>query len=160
METVTVSKKYQVVIPEKLRRQSGVKPGDKMVAVTKHGIIHYIPVRPIKETKGFIKGLNTQELRDESEELISIDSYGWIERFTDGPKATQYNKIIESCQPKEIITSIVVLFEVYKKIKKLKGEEEALLAEAALSQTTIVIVDQTIALEAADYSLREKSSFF
>jgi AbrB family looped-hinge helix DNA binding protein len=69
METVTVSKKYQVVIPEKLRRQSGVKPGDKMVAVTKHGIIHYIPVRPIKETKGFIKDLNTQELRDESDRI-------------------------------------------------------------------------------------------
>ncbi len=69
METVTVSKKYQVVIPEKLRRQSGIKPGDKMVAVTKHGIIHYIPVRPIKETKGFINGLNTQELRDESERI-------------------------------------------------------------------------------------------
>ena len=69
METVTVSKKYQVVIPEKLRRQSGIKPGDKMVAVTKHGIIHYIPVRPIKETKGFIKELNTDELRDESERI-------------------------------------------------------------------------------------------
>lgn len=91
--------------------------------------------------------------------MISIDSYGWIERFTDGPKATQYNKIIESCQPKEIITSIVVLFEVYKKIKKLKGEEEALLAVAALSQTTIVIVDQTIALEAADYSLEKNLHF-
>ena len=69
METVTVSKKYQVVIQKKLRRQSGVKPGDKMVAVTKHGIIQYIPVRPIKETKGFIKELNTQELRDESERI-------------------------------------------------------------------------------------------
>jgi AbrB family looped-hinge helix DNA binding protein len=69
METVTVSKKYQVVIPEKLRQQSGIKPGDKMVAITKHGIIHYIPVRSIKETKGFIKDLNTQELRDESERI-------------------------------------------------------------------------------------------
>jgi predicted nucleic acid-binding protein len=86
-------------------------------------------------------------------ELISIDSYGWIERFTNGPKAPQYNQMIESCQPKEIVTSVVVLFEVYKKIKKLKGEEQALLAVAALSQTTIVPVDQTISLEAADYSL-------
>ena len=86
-------------------------------------------------------------------ELISIDSYGWIERFTNGPKAPQYNQMIESCQPKEIVTSVVVLFEVYKKIKKLKGEEQALLAVAALSQTTIVPIDQTISLEAADYSL-------
>jgi AbrB family looped-hinge helix DNA binding protein len=57
METVTVSKKYQVVIPEKLRKQAKIKPGDKMVAITKHGIIQYIPVRPIKE------------LRDESERI-------------------------------------------------------------------------------------------
>jgi len=86
-------------------------------------------------------------------ELISIDSYGWVERFTNGPKASQYNQIIESNQPKDIITSVVVLYEVYKKVKQQKSEEEALLAVAALSQTTIVQVDQTISLEAADYSL-------
>lgn len=54
---------------------------------------------------------------------------------------------------------MVVLYEVYKKIKKLKGEEEALLATAALSQTTIVPIDQTIALEAADYSLENNLHF-
>ena len=91
--------------------------------------------------------------------MISIDSYGWIERFTNGPKAPQYNQIIESTEPKNIVTSIVVLYEVYKKIKKLKGEEEALLAIAALSQTTIVPIDQTIALEAADYSLEHSLHF-
>jgi predicted nucleic acid-binding protein len=47
----------------------------------------------------------------------------------------------------------VVLYEVYKKVKKIRGEEQALLAVAALSQTTIVPIDQTISLEAADYSL-------
>jgi predicted nucleic acid-binding protein len=86
-------------------------------------------------------------------ELISIDSYGWIERFTNGPKASQYNQVIESSQPKDIITSVVVLYEIYRKVKQLKSEEEALLAVAALSQTTIIDVDQTISIEAADYSL-------
>ena len=86
-------------------------------------------------------------------ELISIDSFGWIEWFTKGPKAPQYKQVIESTKPKEIVTSVVVLYEVYKKIKKLNGEEQALLAVAALSQTTIVHIDQTISLEAADYSL-------
>lgn len=69
METVTVSKKYQVVIPEKLRKKSGIKPGDKMVAITKHGIIQYIPICPLKETKGFIPGLDTEKLRDESDRI-------------------------------------------------------------------------------------------
>ena len=91
--------------------------------------------------------------------MISIDSYGWIERFTNGPKAPQYNQIIESTEPKNIVTSTVVLYEVYKKIKKLKSEEEALLAIAALSQTTIVPIDQTIALEAADFSLESNLHF-
>lgn len=92
-------------------------------------------------------------------ELISIDSFGWIERFAKGPKAGQYKQLIESTQPKDIVTSVVVLYEVYKKIKKTKGEEEALLAVAALSQTTIVSIDQTISLEAADYSLEHDLHF-
>jgi len=91
--------------------------------------------------------------------LISVDSSGWIERFTKGPKAPQYKQVIESSQPKEIVTSVVVLYEVYRKIKKLKSEEEALLAVAALSQTTIVPIDQTISLEAADFSLENNLHF-
>lgn len=69
METVTVSKKYQIVTPEKIRKQSGIKPGDKMVAIIKHGIILYIPVRPINETEGFILGLETKGLRVESDRI-------------------------------------------------------------------------------------------
>lgn len=67
METVTVSKKYQVVIPDEIRKSAGIKPGDKMVAISKHGIIQYIPVRPLKETEGFIQGLDTENLRDETD---------------------------------------------------------------------------------------------
>lgn len=91
--------------------------------------------------------------------MISIDSSGWIERFTKGPKAAHYKQVIESTKPKDIITSVVVLYEVYKKIKKLKGEEEALLAVAALNQTTIVPVNQALSLEAADYSLEHNLHF-
>ena len=69
METVTVSKKYQIVIPEKLRKQAGIKPGDKMAAITKHGIIQYIPIYSIKDTKGFISGLDIEKLRDESDRI-------------------------------------------------------------------------------------------
>lgn len=85
--------------------------------------------------------------------MISVDSYGWIERFTDGPKSAQYNKVVDKVKPNELITSVVVLYEVYRKVKKAKGEEVALEAVAALSQTDVVRVDQTLSLEAADYSL-------
>ena len=69
MENVKVSKKYQVVIPERLRREAGIKPGDQMVAVVKHGILHYIPVRPLHETKGMTPGLDTENLRDEQDRV-------------------------------------------------------------------------------------------
>ena len=85
--------------------------------------------------------------------MIGIDSYGWIERFTNGPKAQQYNRIIDRVRPDEIVTSVVVLYEVYRKIKQVKGEGLALEAVAALNQTKTVPVDQTLSLEAADYSL-------
>lgn len=65
METVKVSKKYQVVIPEKIRKEAGIKPGDKMIAISKHRILHYVPVKSIKDTKGITPGLDTKDLRDE-----------------------------------------------------------------------------------------------
>jgi AbrB family looped-hinge helix DNA binding protein len=69
METVTVSPKYQVVIPEELRRNGRIRPGDKMAAIMKHGILYFVPVRPLSKTKGMILGLNTHHLRDESDQV-------------------------------------------------------------------------------------------
>ena len=85
--------------------------------------------------------------------MISVDSYGWIERFTSGSKAPAYNRLIDAEKPEDLVTSVVVLYEVYKKVKGVKGEEKALEAVAALSQTKVVVADQTLSLEAADYSL-------
>lgn len=85
--------------------------------------------------------------------MISVDSYGWIERFTDGPKADLYDAVIEKAAPSEIVTSAMVLYEVYRKIKQAVNEQSALEAVAAIGQTFVVPVDQSISLEAADYSL-------
>ena len=85
--------------------------------------------------------------------MISVDSYGWIERFTDGPKADLYDAVIEKAAPAEIVTSAMVLYEVYRKIKQAVNEQSALEAVAAIGQTFVVPVDQSISLEAADYSL-------
>ena len=62
-----MSRKYQVVIPEKLRQEANIKPGDKMVAIAKHGILQYVPVRSLRETKGMVKGLDSADLRDETD---------------------------------------------------------------------------------------------
>ena len=44
-----VSKKFQIVIPEKIRKEAGIKPGDKLIAISKHKILHYVPLKSIKE---------------------------------------------------------------------------------------------------------------
>jgi AbrB family looped-hinge helix DNA binding protein len=67
MESVTVSSKYQVIIPEKVRKAAGIKPGDKMAVIVKHNIIHYVPIKPLSATKGLALGLDTSDLRDETE---------------------------------------------------------------------------------------------
>ena len=85
--------------------------------------------------------------------MISVDSYGWIERFTNGPKANLYNAVIEKAAPHEIVTSAMALYEVYKKIKQAVNEQSALETVAAIGQTFVVPVDQSLSLEAADYSL-------
>ncbi|HEV2450252.1 MAG TPA: PIN domain-containing protein [Thermoplasmata archaeon] len=91
--------------------------------------------------------------------MISIDSYGWIERFGKGPKQAPYNRIIDEAAPREIVTSVVVVYEVYRKVKALRGEHAALEAAAALGATWIVPVDQEIALAAADFSLDHRLHF-
>lgn len=91
--------------------------------------------------------------------MIGIDGFGWVERFTNGPKAQQYNRVIDKVRPDEIVTSVVVLYEIYRKIKQVKGEALALEAVASLTETKIVGIDQTLVLEAADYSLSHQLHF-
>ncbi|MCI4321096.1 MAG: type II toxin-antitoxin system VapC family toxin [Thermoplasmata archaeon] len=91
--------------------------------------------------------------------MISVDSYGWIERFGGGAKQAPYNRIIDSVSPDEILTSVVTVYEVYKKSKSLGGEPAALANVAALGHTRIVPVDQEIALAAADFGLEHGLHF-
>ena len=67
MDTVTVSSKYQIVIPQDVREKIELKPGQKIVVIEKDGIVHLIPQKPIKEMRGFIKGMDTSQIRDEED---------------------------------------------------------------------------------------------
>ena len=59
MQTVTVSPKYQVVIPKEIRDALQLRPGQKMRVIEYDGRIEMIPDRDISELRGFIKGINT-----------------------------------------------------------------------------------------------------
>lgn len=91
--------------------------------------------------------------------MISIDRSGWIERLIDGPKAAGCNRVMERVSPDQSVTSVVSVYEVYRRIRPLKGEADALAAVAALRTTRIVPVDERIALEAADFSLSLRLHF-
>ena len=64
METVTISPKYQVVIPKKIRDRLGLLPGQKIQAIAYGGRIELIPVRPARQMKGFLKGIDTKVERE------------------------------------------------------------------------------------------------
>jgi AbrB family looped-hinge helix DNA binding protein len=64
METVTVSPKYQVVIPSRIRGTLGVKPGQKVRVFLYDNRIEMVPVRPIEQSRGFLKGIDTAVERE------------------------------------------------------------------------------------------------
>lgn len=64
MQTVTVSPKFQVVIPKSVRETLRLRPGQKMQVVEYEGRIELIPERDIKELRGFLKGINTNFERE------------------------------------------------------------------------------------------------
>ncbi len=64
MQTVTVSPKFQVVIPRAVRESLQLRPGQKMQVIEYEGRIEFIPERNIEEMRGFLKGINTDFERD------------------------------------------------------------------------------------------------
>ncbi len=87
--------------------------------------------------------------------LISVDSYGWIQALNQRTqRLSSTTRAIEKAAPSEIVAWAMVLYEVYKKIRQAVNEQSALEAVAAIGQTLVVPVDQSLCLQgAADYSL-------
>ena len=59
METVTVSKKFQVVISRRIRKMLGVEAGQKVQMIPHEGRIEIIPLKPIQEACGFLNDIDT-----------------------------------------------------------------------------------------------------
>ncbi|MDM7996137.1 MAG: AbrB/MazE/SpoVT family DNA-binding domain-containing protein [Acidobacteriota bacterium] len=65
MVALTISSKYQVVIPKAIRDKLRLSPGQKMHAIVYNNRIELIPVRPVKDLRGFLKGIDTAVKREE-----------------------------------------------------------------------------------------------
>ncbi len=64
MNTVKVSPKYQVVIPLAIRRLLGIRPGERRQVMRYGDRIELIPLRPMPECRGFLRGINTMVERE------------------------------------------------------------------------------------------------
>jgi AbrB family looped-hinge helix DNA binding protein len=61
---VTVSPKFQVVIPLAIREALGIRPGQKIQAIQYQDRIELIPVRPMRKARGMLKGIDTSVPRE------------------------------------------------------------------------------------------------
>lgn len=64
MTTVTISSKYQVVIPKRVRQALKLRPGQRMQAIEYDGRVELIPLEDARELRGFVRGIDTQVERD------------------------------------------------------------------------------------------------
>lgn len=65
METVTLSPKFQVVIPQSIREALKLKAGEKLRVIRYGNRVEYIPIRKIKELQGSLKGIDTNIERED-----------------------------------------------------------------------------------------------
>jgi AbrB family looped-hinge helix DNA binding protein len=69
MDAVTISSKYQVVIPRAIREKWNVKPGQKVRFIVYGNRLEIVPVRDIKEARGFLKGMSSEVDREEEDRV-------------------------------------------------------------------------------------------
>ena len=97
--------------------------------------------------------------RDSQSSRFIIDSYGWIEYFSDGRLADKYSKYIEESTPGNYLTPTIIIYEVYKKLRAAYSEENAIKAIAHIENcTTVIEIDLKLALKGAESSLGESLS--
>ena len=65
MKTVTISSGFRIVIPQPIRESLGLQPGQKFQAIQYENRIELIPVRPMQEARGFLKGIDTTVEREQ-----------------------------------------------------------------------------------------------
>jgi AbrB family looped-hinge helix DNA binding protein len=65
MDAVIVSSKFQIVIPKEIRESMGIVSGQKIQMIAYRNRIELIPIKPITQMRGFLKGIETEVFREE-----------------------------------------------------------------------------------------------
>jgi AbrB family looped-hinge helix DNA binding protein len=69
MNSVTLSTKYQLVIPREVRERLDLEPGAKLTVIEKGGVLYLIPERPLAELRGVARGTRRKGLREKKDRL-------------------------------------------------------------------------------------------
>ena len=69
MNTVTLSSKYQLVIPREVRERLDLEPGTKFTVIEKGGILYLVPEQPLPEMRGVARGTRRKGLREKKDRL-------------------------------------------------------------------------------------------
>ncbi len=83
--------------------------------------------------------------------LNVVDSSAWLEYLTGGTQATPFAAAIEDS--KHLIVPAIVLYEVFKKVLRERGEQQALQVAGAIHAGRVIPVDSALALDAARYPM-------
>jgi predicted nucleic acid-binding protein len=86
--------------------------------------------------------------------MIIVDSCGWLEWFTDGELAEKYKDYL--ADQDNLLIPAIIIYEVYKVFKREASEEKALLAAGYMKNSSIISLDETLAIAAADIARQEK----
>ena len=69
MAAIKVSKRYQIVLPMNIRKAFKIRPGDKVDVMSYDGLIVVVKVRPLKEMRGILKGIDSNVEREEEDRV-------------------------------------------------------------------------------------------
>lgn len=69
IDTVTISPKFQVVLPQRVRERIRLRPGEKLQVISFDDRIELIPIRPMSKMKGFLKGFDLTFKRDKEDRV-------------------------------------------------------------------------------------------
>ena len=84
--------------------------------------------------------------------MIVMDSTGWLEMFLGGPRADDFSRRLDEAEA--VLVPTIAIYEVYKVLRREASEEAADEGTGQMRLQTLVPLDDILAMEAADYSLR------
>jgi predicted nucleic acid-binding protein len=80
-----------------------------------------------------------------------VDSSGWLEYLADTPRARLFAPALEA--PADLVVPVLSIYEVYKKVRRERGERDALEVASLMQSGTVVNIDASLCLDAAELEL-------